>query len=120
MYNFSTEPKDLERLNDREKWYGEFIGAGREIDLRNQDLVGTFRVGRPEHLVAAKLTRNSPKDQFDVHALLDTMYESGIDFDFKEIKKILDCEYTDRYEHFYNGRLNRQAELDHVRGLNQS
>ena len=118
MYNFSTEPKDLNYIGP--EWYNMFIEGGIEIELVNQDLRGKFRVGKPEHLISAKLTRNSAKDQFDICSLLDTLYTRGMNFDFEEVKTILDVNFMDTYEHFYDGRMIRQIELDKLKVLSEN
>jgi len=92
--NVSTKPKDLERLDT--KWYNYFLEHAKPLNLSYGKVPLKMRAIKPEHLVAAKLTRYAPKDMFDIHTLTNVMEDKGLKFDYEEVKKILGLECTNQ------------------------
>ena len=118
--NLLLKPKDLERLDPR--WAEYFVKGAKQVDLKYGKVHLRTMVTRPEHLVAANLSRNSPNDLHDIHALINTMESKGVEFDYHEVKKVLGLEckkenprctdeecfelfpFSDRYESFIDTR----------------
>lgn len=71
IINYQTGPQDLAGLN--EYFYNECINTAERLNLEYGNTALSVYVATPECLITSKLTRNDPKDIWDIGALLKTM-----------------------------------------------
>lgn len=69
--NYQTGPQDLAGLD--EYFYNECINTAENLNLRYGNTNFSVSVATPECLITSKLTRNDPKDIWDMGALMKTM-----------------------------------------------
>lgn len=124
--NVSHSEGDMERLKPEN--YNVFLEQARDVEFDYEELHPIIRVLKPEHIIAAKLTRNSAKDQFDILTLADLSLKYGVHLDVGDIGKAMGvpqepingvvngqvpieipCEYFDRFHIFKMAYENRKA-----------
>jgi hypothetical protein len=69
--NYQTGPQDLAGLD--EIFYYECIETAEDLNLRNGNFRLIASVALPEYLITSKITRNDPKDIWDIGTLLRVM-----------------------------------------------
>jgi len=69
--NYQTGPQDLAGLD--EYFYNECINTSEDLNLKYGNTNFLVSVATPECLITSKLTRNDPKDIWDIGALMKTM-----------------------------------------------
>ena len=69
--NYQIEPQNLVGLD--EIFYHECINTAENLILRNGNISSRVYVAVPEYLISSKITRNNPKDIWDIGALLKVM-----------------------------------------------
>jgi len=71
FFNYQTGPQDLSGLD--EDFYNECIETAQPINLRYNGSNLCVFVATPECLITSKLTRNDPKDIWDIATLMRVM-----------------------------------------------
>jgi hypothetical protein len=69
--NYQTGPQDLAGLD--ETFYHECIDTAEKLTLKRGNINYRVHVALPEYLITSKITRNDPKDIWDIGALLKLM-----------------------------------------------
>lgn len=94
--NISNGPKDLERLFAGN--YYIFLHEAENVDFGYEDLHPKIRVLKPEHIIATKLTRYNPKDQFDICNLIDLALKYNKELDINKIAEVMGVPVVDSPE----------------------
>jgi hypothetical protein len=74
LLNYQTGPQDLAGLD--ESFYTECIETAEDLFLKYGGSEIMVSVARPEYLIASKLTRDDPKDIWDIGMLLKTIEQN--------------------------------------------
>ncbi len=91
--NISNGPRDLERLFAGN--YYIFLHEAEDVEFSYEDLHPKIRVLRPEHIIATKLTRYNPKDQFDICNLIDLSLKYDRELNIHKIADVLGVPVAD-------------------------
>ncbi|MAG45719.1 MAG: hypothetical protein CMH63_03035 [Nanoarchaeota archaeon] len=87
--NYQTGPADFRGLSD--KFYNDCVGESEKLNLSYKNSKADVYVAKPEFLVASKLTRNDPKDIWDITSLLRTVENYSTEkFDRNKLKGYLE------------------------------
>lgn len=111
--NISYSPKDLQRLFAGN--YYPILYDAERINFTYEDLRPSIMVAKSEHIIATKLSRYSPKDQFDIASLVDLHIKYKEPLNVVEIGGCLgidNVDYIDRFELFKTAYEQRRREFE--------